>query len=109
VFDTRFDQAMVFSGRAKREGRFPLVLCAGEGASQFQDLAAALARVLGQAGLPADFRSMLPHVTLGYAGARMEATAVNGVAWRVRDFALVHVRLGLEPHHRVVARWRLSE
>jgi 2'-5' RNA ligase len=107
-FDAGFDRAMVFSGRARGEGVFPLVLCAGEGAQRFQALAQALARELRQAGLPSDFRATLPHVTLGYAGNRMATRAVNTVAWRVREFALVHVRLGLEPRHRVIARWRLA-
>jgi RNA 2',3'-cyclic 3'-phosphodiesterase len=109
AFDASFDQAMVFSGRAKGAGQFPLVACASQGAREFQQLATALAQVLHEAGLPSDFRKMLPHLTLGYAGFRMPPRGVSAITWRVGDFALVHVRFGLEPRHRVVARWRLID
>lgn len=108
-FDVCFDEAMVFSGHARGEGRFPLALCAGEGARQLRQLALEVAQALHAAGLPAIFSSFNPHVTLGYTPGRMPPRAHPGVRWRVREFTLVHVRPGMELRHRLAGRWALSE
>lgn len=48
-----------------------------------------------------------PHVTLLYDHCRLVERPVEPVAWTVRDFALIHSRLGRH-EHRLLAHWSLS-
>ncbi len=49
-----------------------------------------------------------PHVTLLYDHCRVASRPVEPVRWTVRDFALIHSRVGLT-QHRLLDHWSLEE
>jgi 2'-5' RNA ligase len=102
-FEVTFNRAESFRNRT---GIYPFVLT-GNGA-QWRALHASLAAALKKVGLGAatlgDFQ---PHITLTYDEIRAKPAAVDAIGWTVRDFVLIHSRLGKTTHHHL-ARWPLD-
>jgi 2'-5' RNA ligase len=101
--DVTFNRVESFRNRA---GIYPFVLTGD--AAQWRELHASLAAALKKVGLGAatsgDFQ---PHVTLTYDEIRAKPAAVDTIGWTVRDFVLIHSRLGKTTHHHL-ARWPLN-
>ena len=102
-FDVAFDQVESFRNRT---GIYPFVLTGD--AAQWRTLHAELGASLKRAGLggatQGDFE---PHITLAYDKLRVKPFRVEPIAWRVRDFALVHSVLG-KTQHIHLGRWTLG-
>jgi 2'-5' RNA ligase len=102
-FDVTFKRAESFRNRT---GVYPFVLTGD--AAQWSALHAALGAALKKAGLGAATQGeFLPHITLTYDEVRVKPAPVEPVQWTVRDFVLVHSRLGKTTHHHL-ARWSLG-
>jgi len=101
-FEVMFRRAESFRNRT---GIYPFVL-SGD-AAQWQTLYIALGAALKRAGLggatQGDFQ---PHVTLVYDKLRIKPFAAEPIAWTVREFVLVHSRLG-KTEHIHLGRWPL--
>jgi 2'-5' RNA ligase len=105
-FELAFDTVASF---ATRRAQKPFVLKAASGNQPLRDFHASLARQLRQAGLAQWTRgSFEPHVTLAYDQQMVLPQPVEPIAWRAREFALVHSLLGQTRHLRV-ANWNLGE
>jgi 2'-5' RNA ligase len=89
-----------------RTGVFPFVLT-GDAApwKAFHDALGASLREIGLGG--ATKGEFKPHMTLTYDEIRVKAMAVEPFTWTVRDFVLVHSRLGRTAHDHL-GRWALS-
>ena len=103
-FDLELDRLASFTGR-KPTG----VLCCTDESNPVHALWQALRRELSLVGLGARLESkFVPHVTLFYGdGPPLEPANIAPVAWRVRDFALVHSVVG-QGGYRILANWPLS-
>lgn len=104
-FDLRFDQVASFAGR---HDKLPLVLRARGGNEPLRAFRAALAARLHEVGLgrfaAAGFE---PHVTLAYDTRMVAPQDVAPIAWRAREFVLVHSLLGRK-RHLPLGRWELA-
>lgn len=102
-FEVTFARAESFRNRT---GIFPFVLTSD--VTPWRALHAALAASLKRAGLAAATQGdFAPHVTLTYDKTRVKPHAVTPVSWTVRDFVLIHSRLG-KTEHIHLDRWALG-
>ncbi|HTQ15564.1 MAG TPA: 2'-5' RNA ligase family protein [Rhizomicrobium sp.] len=102
-FEVSFARARSFRNRT---GVFPFVLTGD--AKQWRALYGALAATLKSAGLGGATQGAFePHVTLAYDAVRVAPHAVDPIRWTVRDFVLVHSRLG-KTEHAHLGRWALA-
>lgn len=103
-FEVAFARAESFRNST---GVFPFVLSGA--AAQWKSLHDALRITLGGAGLGGATKGEFkPHVTLTYDEVRVKPAQIAPIAWTVRDFALVHSRLG-KTEHIHLGRWVLSD
>ena len=92
-----------------RRAQNPFVLKSALGNEALHGFHAGLARELRQVGLARWTRGNFePHVTLAYDRKVVPAEPVEPIAWRAREFVLVHSLLGQTRHVRL-ANWRLAE
>ena len=102
-FEVTFNRVESFRNRT---GIYPFVLTGD--AAQWRALHASLAAALKKVGLGAatlgDFQ---PHITLIYDEIRAKPASVDTIGWTVRDFVLIHSRLGKTTHHHL-AYWPLD-
>jgi 2'-5' RNA ligase len=104
-FELGFDQVASFAGR---RDKLPFVLKAGSGNAALRAFHVELAAQLRVAGLAAFAGGNFePHVTLAYDACMVAPATVAPVAWRAREFVLVHSLLG-RTRHVPLARWALS-
>jgi RNA 2',3'-cyclic 3'-phosphodiesterase len=103
AFEAVFARAESFRNAT---GVYPFVLTGD--VAPWRVLHAALAGALKRAGLggatQGEFKS---HVTLAYDELRVKPRAIEALAWTVRDFVLVHSRLG-KTEHIHLGRWALE-
>jgi 2'-5' RNA ligase len=105
-FDLAFDTVASFAARRAQK---PFVLKSASGNEALRGFHAGFAHELRQAGLAQWTRgSFEPHVTLAYDQKLVAPEPVEPVAWRARDFVLVHSLLGQTRHLRL-AEWSLAE
>jgi 2'-5' RNA ligase len=104
-FDLAFDTVASFNARRAQK---PFVLKSASGNEALRAFHAGLARELRQAGLAQWVRgSFEPHVTLAYEPQLMPPQPVEPIAWRAREFVLVHSLLGQTRHVRL-GNWSLA-
>jgi 2'-5' RNA ligase len=101
-FDVSFDRAMSFSGKP---GSLPLVL-RGNGVVQLTAFQRALGVTMQKAGLGRAKPQYTPHMTLLYGERRIGEQPVETIEWTVREFVLVHSRLG-QTKYLPLGRWAL--
>ncbi len=102
-FDVAFPRAESFRNRT---GVFPFVLASDP--LPWRALHGALAASLKRAGLAAATQGEFkPHITLTYDKVRVKPHAIAPVVWTVRDFVLIHSRLG-KTEHIHLDRWMLG-
>ena len=105
-FDLAFDTVASFPTRGSRK---PFVLKSVSGNVALHGFHASFARELRQAGLAQWTRGNFePHVTLAYDQQLVRPQPVEPIAWRAREFVLVHSLLGRTRHIRM-ANWSLAE
>lgn len=104
-FQAGFDTAQTFINRARSR---PCVLTGGDGVIGLHALYKALAQAMLKAGLPANPPSYTPHVTLLYDDVTAAPQAVFPIAWTVREFVLLHSRIGQGQPYTVLGRWSLG-
>lgn len=102
VFDVTLRRAESFRNST---GVFPLVLTGDD--APWRPLHDALGASLKDAGLSGATRGEFkPHMTLAYDKQRLKPFAIPEVEWTVRDFVLIHSRLGKTAHVHL-GRWPL--
>jgi 2'-5' RNA ligase len=105
AFDVAFDRIASFGG-----GR-AVVLTAADNLPEIRRFHESLGFAMEGTPLAAHAeaaarRPLNPHMTLLYCDGPIETRAVPPISWRVRDFVLVHSRLG-QGRHVHLGRWRL--
>lgn len=104
-FEVRFDRVMSFP---RRDPKAPLVLLGSKPLPALHDFRRSLARAMSDAGLRvSQGKTFTPHLTLLYDTRTVPECAVPPVAWRVRDFVLIHSLHG-RSRHIVLGRWPLQ-
>lgn len=102
-FLVRFDRVLSFSGSQA------LVLTGGDGVPGLQDLRWALALAMQRFGFPrVTTSSFTPHITLLYDTRTISERAIEPVGWMVREFVLVHSRIGQGLPYTLLGRWPLQ-
>ena len=105
-FGLAFDTVASFAARSAQK---PFVLKSASGNEALRGFHSRFARELRQVGLARWTRGNFePHVTLAYDRKVVPAEPVEPIAWRAREFVLVHSLLGQTRHVRL-ANWRLAE
>lgn len=103
-FDIALASACSFSGTRTQH---PCVLLCPEERPPLHALWRELGTQLMAAGLGRHLkREFTPHVTLLYDTQVLAPQAIEPIRWTVRDFALVHSRLG-RTEHRILGSWAL--
>jgi len=105
-FELTLDSASSFSGR-----RPPWVLRGDKSREALMPFWRALGTALATGGFrtppEADF---VPHVTvLRDADKPLDGFEIKPIRWQVRDFALMHSRMGKEREYVVLRRWSLDK
>lgn len=105
AFDLRLDRALTFSGRGREPRPLPCVLIAS---SDFGTprLHRALGLAMRDCGIPVPLGSFTPHVTMFYDRAIIQERAIEPVCFRVREFVIVHSRIGTGRPYELLGRWR---
>jgi 2'-5' RNA ligase len=107
VFTATFDRASSFSGGAR--GR-PLVLTGGEGTEGMISLQQRLLAELRKIGLRLKAQVHFnPHLTLLYSSTNVVERSIQPIVWTVREFVLVHSRIGGNRPYAVLGRWPLTQ
>jgi 2'-5' RNA ligase len=103
-FEIRLRSVQSFEPAPHRRNRRPLVLL-GEGGNELETLFHTLGMALTRNGLKAA-AAFTPHMTLSYGPQPVPIQAIEPIRFRVRDFVLIHSRLGLT-QYEVIDRWPL--
>jgi len=107
-FEVEFDRVASFSGNGGRKHPCVLRNDAKDANAPLFALHGESGALLRAAGLGRHLqRRFTPHVTLLYGERSVAVEPVEPIAWRVREFGLVHSLLG-RSEHRVLGRWELS-
>lgn len=106
-FSVSFDSALTFANKSRASGGKPFVLCGGDGVAGLTALHQALALALRAAGLHGPL-NITPHLTMLYDGATIAPQAIEPVEWQVREFVLIHSRIGQNLPYTVLRRWPLA-
>jgi RNA 2',3'-cyclic 3'-phosphodiesterase len=103
-FEVRLDRAKSFCHKPRNR---PFVLIPGEDIPALNALQQAVGTAMTKAhvGWPAT-RHFTPHLTLLYDDHCIEDHAIEAVAWKAREFVLVHSLIG-RTRHVQLARWPL--
>jgi len=105
-FDVAFGRA---ESLRNSTGVYPFVLTGDKQAAAWKELHEGLRVALTDAGLGGATKGeFLPHVTLTYDKVRVRPHAIEPIAWRVKDFVLIHSELGKTTHNQL-GRWPLGE
>lgn len=106
VFDFRLDSASSFRGGR----RHPCVLRSTDAHAPVHALWSGLRDALALEGAGDQLEpGFAPHVTLLYDDRiEIEPEPIDAIAWRVREFVLVHSIPG-QAEYRILGRWPLSE
>jgi 2'-5' RNA ligase len=107
AFAVCFDRAMTFAARSRLSGRRPFVLCGEEGVAGLASLHRALTLALRGAGLNGGQANITPHLTLLYDGQLVAEQDTGPVEWLVREFVLLHSRIGQNQPYSILKRWSL--
>lgn len=104
-FEVAFRFVKSFEAMPHKKDRRPLVLL-GEGGEALAELFRSLGIAMTRNGLEAaaDF---VPHMTLSYGPDAIPVQAIEPIRFTVKDFALIHSRLGLT-RYEVIDRWSLQ-
>jgi RNA 2',3'-cyclic 3'-phosphodiesterase len=106
-FTLRLDRALTFTGRGTTKGPRPCVLTV-QGEVEVCALHRSLGLAMRACGLAADLGTFTPHITLFYDCAVVEERRVEPIAFRVREFFIVHSRIGSGQPYRLIGRWPLG-
>lgn len=107
AFTVVFDRVLSFAGRDRA---YPLVLVGDEGVAGLVLLQRYIVHELQRSGVRLCVRAGFnPHMTLLYSSRKIAERFIEPVSWKVRDFALVHSRIGMNLPYRVLGRWSLKD
>lgn len=110
----RLTGAAAFELRLEGSGTFgrngPVWVGVGGDVDALRDLAAAVGRAAGDAGVVLERRAYRPHLTVGKRGHPSPASlaAYRGPAWRAEEVELVRSDLGRTVVHTVLERYPLA-
>lgn len=107
AFDVCLDRALTFSGRVHEPRQLPCVLTASSdlGTPRLQR---ALGLAMRDCGIPVPLRAFNPHVTMFYDRAVVEKCTIQPINLRVREFVVVHSRIGSGRPYELLGRWSLG-
>jgi 2'-5' RNA ligase len=103
-FEMKFRFVQSFEPAPHKPDRQPLVLL-GEGGDALANLFRTLGIAMTKVGLQAA-AEFNPHMTLSYGPQPVPIQAIEPIRFVVKDFALIHSRLGLT-QYEVIDRWPL--
>lgn len=103
-FRVALDRVASFAGRRRQ---LPLVLHRHPFVDPLLALHGSLGAALARAGFRRVSRPFTPHMTLLYDARQVPPCSVEPVAWTVREFVLIHSRVGLT-QHIPLGRWSLE-
>jgi len=107
AFDLHLDRALTFSGRFRELRQLPCVLTASSDLNTSR-LQRALGLAMQDCGIPVPLRAFNPHVTIFYDRAVIEECAIEPIHIRVREFVIVHSRIGTGRPYELLGRWSLD-
>lgn len=105
AFDVALEHAASFPGKSP-----PWALRCAEPCAALQAFWRSLGAALNEVGFafPRE-ASYVPHVTLlRHADRRLEPTAIDPIAWPIRDFVLMHSQVGQQRRYSLLHRWPLA-
>ena len=107
AFDLCLDRALTFSGRVREPRQLPCVLTTSSdlGTPRLQR---ALGLAMRDCGIPVPLRAFNPHITMFYDRAVVEECAIQPIHFRVREFVIVHSRIGTGRPYELLGRWSLG-
>jgi RNA 2',3'-cyclic 3'-phosphodiesterase len=109
-FVASFDRVLSFSGKSRTPGKRAFVLAGGNGIAGLLGLHRALAVTMQHFGfLRATESSFTPHITVLYDEQSVAERAIEPVSWTVREFVLVHSRIGQNQPYALLGRWPLQD
>ena len=109
-FVVSFDRVLSFSGKSLAPGERAFVLCGGDGTAGLSVLHRTLADAMQKIGLIRDTGSRFtPHITLLYDERSVAERTIEPIEWTVREFVLVHSRVGHKRPYALLGRWMLHE
>lgn len=106
AFDLCLDRVFTFTGRGREIRPLPCVMTAASDVS-LQQLHGALGIAMRDCGLVVQSRILTPHVTMFYDRTVIEGQVVEPVCFAVRDFVIVHSRIGTGQRYELLGRWPL--
>jgi 2'-5' RNA ligase len=107
AFDVTLDRMGTYAPGGRT---FDMIAMEGSsGVVQLSQFQRALGAAMNRAGL-SDLvkRRFIPHVTLIYDSQRVPPRPIAPISWRVREFSLVHSRMG-RTEHITLASWALPD
>jgi len=107
AFDLCLDRALTFTGRFHEPRQLPCVLTASSDLGTPR-LHRALGLAMRDCGIPVPLRALNPHVTIFYDRAVIEECAIEPIHFRVREFVIVHSRIGTGTPYELLGRWSLG-
>lgn len=107
AFDLCLDRALTFTGRFREPRQLPCVLTASSDLGTPR-LHRALGLAMRACGIPVPLGSFTPHVTMFYNRAVIEERAIEPIHFRVREFVIVHSRIGTGKPYELLGRWSLG-
>jgi 2'-5' RNA ligase len=108
AFDLRLDRVLTFAGRGREPRPRPCVMTATSEVSLHR-LHGALGMAMRDCGLIVQSWVFTPHVTMFYDHAVIEERAVEPICFRVREFVIVHTRIGSGQPYELPGRWQLRD
>lgn len=106
AFDIRLDHLLTFSGRAGKPRRLPCVLTTTPDAI-IHRFHRALGSALRDCGLAIPSWGFTPHLTMFYDETVLDERAIEPIRFAVREFVIVHSRIGTGQPYELLGRWPL--
>ena len=107
AFDLSLDRALTFTGRFREPRQLPCVLTASCDLGTPR-LHAALGLAMRDCGIPVPLGPFAPHMTMFYDRAVIKECAIEPIHLRVREFVIVHSRIGTGRPYELLGRWSLG-
>jgi len=106
AFDLHLDRLLTFKGRGREPRPLPCVLTASSDHSVHL-FHRALASAMHASGIGVQARAFTPHVTMLYDEAIIEEREIKPICFSVREFVIVHSRIGSGNPYQLAGRWPL--
>ena len=106
AFDLHLDRLLTFTGRVREPRPLPCVLTASAD-DNVRRFHRALVSAMHACGIGVQTRAFTPHVTMFYDRAVIAEREIDPVCFRIREFVIVHSRIGSGKPYQLSGRWPL--